>query len=325
MGGSHSNPTSNVEYDNTIVNKSDINVLNESVNKFVTNTIVKQAQNCSANITQLQEIDLSRLHVAGDFNFEGADQNQSSVITFGCVNLQKFQNNIATGILSEYATTLDSNFSTDAETQISATAEANAKNGLANFGSADANPHTDVKYRFNNETITNKNIRNLVQNTINNNLNMETVQKCVSKVIANQYITFAGSEFGGNVHIGPIKQTQASNIMLKCIQEGNSANNITNDIRSNLGIQVDEENGVHTRTRLDSHSKGDAENEGLGGLIKNMFDGLSGFFSGILGKFFSWPVIIACIVITLIVIVGGYFFLNSEGGKMVITEASKKM
>ena len=67
MGGSSSS-TVNQKYDTTIVNRSDINVLNKNINNFVADTVVNQASKCSASISQLQSVDLSDMKIAGDLD-----------------------------------------------------------------------------------------------------------------------------------------------------------------------------------------------------------------------------------------------------------------
>ncbi len=90
MGGSSSKSTTTNEYNTTIVNNSDLQLLNKNINNFVSNTVVNQAASCSSSITQLQNVNFSHIDSAGDFTVDGVTQNQKAALTFDCVQLSSF-------------------------------------------------------------------------------------------------------------------------------------------------------------------------------------------------------------------------------------------
>lgn len=307
MGSSGSKSKVNQKYETTIINRSDIDILNKSVNDFVTNTVVNQASKCSANITQLQTVDLSNMKIAGDLVIGEIDQKQTAAITFDCVQVSSFSNNIANGIMTQYVETMNNNMSIDTLDKIVASADSKVESGFLNTGGgggSSSNIKTDYKYTATNET--SKNIQNIIQNSITNNLNLDDLQECVASVKASQEVVAAGTEVGGNVNIGVIRQDQASTLLGKCVQQRNNANDITNQIINDLGLTIDETNSV--KKTMESESKATSKNEAKG-VFESLGDGIGGILGGfgdLFGGLISNQVALiassVCIVIIIIVI-----------------------
>lgn len=307
MGSSGSKSKVNQKYETTIINRSDIDILNKSVNDFVTNTVVNQASKCSANITQLQTVDLSNMKIAGDLVIGEIDQKQTAAITFDCVQVSSFSNNIANGIMTQYVETMNNNMSIDTLDKIVASADSKVESGFLNTGGgggSSSNIKTDYKYTATNET--SKNIQNIIQNSITNNLNLDDLQECVASVKASQEVVAAGTEVGGNVNIGVIRQDQASTLLGKCVQQRNNANDITNQIINDLGLTIDETNSV--KKTMESESKATSKNEAKG-VFESLGDGIGGILGGfgdLFGGLMSNQVALiassVCIVIIIIVI-----------------------
>lgn len=307
MGSSGSKSKVKQTYDTTIINRSDIDILNKTVNDFVTNTVVNQASKCSANITQLQTVDLSNMKIAGDLVIGEIDQKQTAAITFDCVQVSSFANNIANGIMTQYVEAMNNNMSIETLDKIMANADSKVESGFLNTGGgggSSSNIKTDYKYTATNET--SKNIQNIIQNSITNNLNLDDLQECVASVKASQEIVAAGTEVGGNVNIGVIRQDQASTLLGKCVQQRNNSNDITNQIISDLGLTIDETNSV--KKTMESESKATSKNEAKG-VFESLGDGIGGILGGfgdLFGGLMSNQVALiassVCIVIIIVVI-----------------------
>lgn len=307
MGNSGSKSKVKQIYETNIVNKSDIDILNKSINDFVTNTVVNQASKCSANITQLQTVDLSNMKVAGDFNIGEIDQKQTAAITFDCVQVSSFSNTLANGIMTQYVEAMKNNMSVDTLDKITTAADAKMESGFLNTGGGGGSSSkikTDYKYNMTNET--SKSIQNIIQNSITNNLDLDDLQECVASIKSSQEVITAGTEVGGNVNIGVIRQDQAATLLGKCVQQRNNANDITNQIVNDLGLTIDETNSVKKTTETDT--KATAKNEAKG-VFESLGDGIGGVFGGI-GNLFgglmsNQTALIAssiCVVIIIIVI-----------------------
>lgn len=317
MGSSSSTSNATAKYDTTIVNKSDINVLNESVNNSVSNTVMSQAANCSANISQLQTVDLSNMDIKGDLNIGSIDQKQRAALTFDCVQISKFQNDILDKMVSEYGNALSTKFTTEAQAEISAAASAAAKDKFGSTGAAHSTSNSNIDYKFNQETIENKNIRNIVENSIKNNTSMESVQNCIANVKAAQVVTVAGTKVGKDVNIKAISQDQASTLVAECTQEASSGNKITNGILSELGIKVDDENTTKTITSIKSDARSESTNEGVGDAISGIIDSIGNVLSGLFFGLLSGPIAIAvvCLILCLCCCISSYFMFMSGGSQ----------
>lgn len=312
--GNTASSTNVQQYKSTIVNKDDISILNESINQSISNTIVNQAKNCSASISQLQDIDLAGTTVEGNFNLGPVNQTQSSALTFSCVTLSEFQNQLANNMLAKYSNSLSTAFSTEAETKLNAAAEAAATSGFAATGSTNTNSTNLTNYNYNEETDVNKNIQNVVKNVINNNLNISDMQSCISNIKGDQSVNLSGMTVHGNMTIQAINQTQASSLASECVLKSNNANNASTAIANALGITVNDENSIKKTTAISSTAAAESVNRGV---FESLGAGLSTAFQGfgsMLGSIFGSPVILlVCCVGIVIALCAAYYFLMGGG------------
>jgi hypothetical protein len=304
--GAKSSSTVNQTYDSNIVNKSDIDILNKNVNNFVADTVVSQAKKCSASITQLQEVDISNNEVLGDIVIGPISQNQSSAMTFDCVQLASFSNNIANGVMSSYDNALQSSFSTSALAQMTASAAAAAKGSFGSTGQTSSNSNVNSKYNFNSTTDMNQTLKNVVETSIQNNLNMDDVQTCIAQVQNSQKVGIVGNK-GKSLTVGAITQTQAATIMAECVQESNNSNKITTDIATALGVTVVSEGATTTQTSMAASAEASAVNsgffEGVAGVISSIGTAISAVFGGILSGYAASGISSLCICCCIIIII----------------------
>jgi hypothetical protein len=322
MGGSSSSSTTNDKYSTTYINSTDTKLLNESVNNFVAETVVKQAQSCGGSISNNQTISVSGAKSDGGFNFDGADQNQSSNLNFSCVQVSTFKNDIANGVLTKYLDAINGSFNTTALDKMSAAATAASKNGFGSVsGASKSDTTTNTDYSFTSNNTTNTDISNVVENAIQNNLSMESISNCISDVKNSQTIALSNLDFKKDITIGKLTQTQAATLVSKCLQESGSANAITNAIATDLGVTQTTSNVQTKSTTIDSKGSSIAENQGVGSAIAEGLAGFSGLFSGIFSSMFgglSTPVMfsvggsVICIVCCLLVCVACYFLTPAD-------------
>ena len=299
MGGSSSSVSQT--YNTTVVNKSTLNSLNSNVNKFIANTTVSQAKECSANISQIQTIDFSNTKVAKNFNFAGANQSQSAALTFDCVQLSKVENQIANGVMSEYMTALESAYSTNAQAQMNATAGTSTNNQFGGFGGG-SDSSVNVNYQFTNITDTNRNIQNIMENVIDNNLKMEDIQSCISSTKQNQSILMTNMDIGGDVTIGVLNQDQAASVFSECVQSSNNAATMTNQIANAIGLKISDENAFTSNTTMESTATAETKNgglfQGIGEGIASVVSSVGDMLTGLLGVML-FPLISLCGVVCL--------------------------
>ena len=320
--GSSSSSTSNQKYNTNIVNITDTNILNKSVNNFTANTVVSKASECSASISQLQTVDLSGMKIGGDLNIGEVDQSQSSAMTFDCLQVDTFQNDIANGVMSSYMDSLKNGFSSDTLDKMDATAGASAKGSFGSTGQVNTKSNTNVDYNFNSKNETHTNIQKVVENAIQNNLSMESVKKCIAQVKSSQVVTAAGTEVTGSVNIGAIRQNQAATLMAECTQKQDDGNKITNAIAQELGVTIDNTNSVKKSTSISTSATAESVNNGAGEALGSVFAGIGSMFGNIFGGIFgaqfatmSAPSSFCCICCCMFLIilgVGGMMFASES-------------
>lgn len=336
MGGSSSksSSTSNQKYNTNIVNISDTQLFNKSVNNFTADTVVKKASECSANMSQLQSIDLSNMQIEGDLNIGEVDQSQDSALTFECVQVDSFKNDIANGVLTSYMDALKNNFSSDIVDKLEATASTNSKGSFGATGGTSSNSKANIDYNFNNISETRTNIQNVVENAIQNNLSVESVKNCVAQVKQNQKILLAGTQVSGNVNIGVLRQSQATTLMANCVQKTDDVNKITTVVAQELGVTIDNTNSVTKTTEIKTSSTAESVNEGVGdaakdvltgagNFVESVYEGATGLLTGTLGAFGDiLPSLIIFLCIILVLAIGGYMIYSEYGGKSLGSSGS---
>lgn len=323
MGGSSSKSTTTNKYDTTVVNNNDLKLLNESVNNFVSNTVVDQASQCSASITQLQNVNFSNINTTGDFTVDGVNQNQKSAITFDCVQLSAFQNDIANGVLTKYMNAIENSYNTSALANMTASAKTNSQDQFASTGTAKSSSNSNNDFKFNSTTNVNQDIENIVKNSITNNMSLSDLQSCMADVKNSQSINFSDIKTGGNFTVRALSQTQAADLYAKCVQEKNNGNKISNQIASNLGLTVSTEATTTSTAEMTSTSTAEALNVGAlqsaGQGIASVLTGFGSMWGNILGSLGfgnSTISLYCCIAIVVLAVIGGigYYMMNQENG-----------
>lgn len=325
--GSSSSSTTNQKYTTNIVNTTDTNILDKSVNNFVANTVTSQAAACSANISQLQTVDLSNMKIAGDLNIGEIDQSQKAAMTFDCVQVSSFKNDLANGVMSQYMGAIQNSFSSETLDKLTAQAGAAAKNSFGATGSSHSDSTTNTDYTFNSTNTTNTNIQHVVENAITNNMSMEDVKNCIAQIHNTQSVSVAGTSVGGSVNIGAIRQDQAATLMAECIQKTDNGNKITSSIASELGIVLDNSNKQTKSTELSSTATSESTNQGVGESLGAVFAGIGSMFGNIFGAALGmWvgPCLIVCIILCVISSIG-FCAMQMMGGSSVIREQVEDM
>lgn len=264
------------KYNTNIISKSDINIINESLQEFVVDVIIKDASMCSANISQIQIFDMSGTQIKGDLNLD-IDQTQANNINFDCIQVSKMQNNIANGLLDKILQSIDNNYDASTITNLDATANAKTTSGLLNLDLLNkTESNMNISYDYNQTNIHNKNITNIVRNSIVNNLHLESIQDCINNVKQTQSIDLRNIVVDGNAVVAA-KQNQVAELITKCIQNNNFVSDITNNIFSDLNVDIkdDIDIGTNVDTNIDvtteTDKKGpiDSINDGINTILTN--------------------------------------------------------
>jgi len=312
MGGSASSSNSFVSNTNIVTNDQ-LSMLNMNSNNFVASTVVDQAAKCSAGMNLTQTVDLSNMIVGGDLNYS-ADQSQDAAISFSCVQVSNFQSDIANGIMDKMVGALNSSYSTQALDKLAQTAKASGESQFGGTG-PDVSSTTNATYNFNQTTNINKDIKNVLQNSITNNLKLSDISDCISQVNLAQNTNFSGTRVGGNANIG-VKQSQAAKAVTDCVQKKGISTAITNQAVKDLGLTVSNTGTVKKETDVSQTSESEAKSvgvfqsigQGVGSILSGVGDLMSGLFTGpalIIGGIICIVLLLCCSISIAIYMMNG--------------------
>jgi len=315
MGSSSSSTTTN-KVSNTVINKSEIDILNKNLNNYVSNTTCEQAAICSSSMSQVQNVSFKDAKIKGNLNIGEIDQSQSANITFSCVQEQTLRTDIANGMVSEMLNSLKNNFTSSALSDMIASAEAKSQTQFASTGSSNSDSNSNNTTENYSETIINEKLQNIVENSVTNNLNMKSVSECMNSLSSDQNIDFSSVEVEGSVNIGVLNQSQATTAMQSCAQKQGIANSVTNAAATTLGIKIENESETKTDTTQSGSTSSSAKSVGVFQSIgEGIGDIFSGLFSGLCSG--SSTIIIIIIVVVLCLCCAAYAYSSGMlgGGK----------
>lgn len=263
MGGSQSKIT---QVDNkTIVNRTQIDTLNETINQTITNTLMKSASECGSSISQSQTIDVSGGTTKGDVVLEDVTQKQTATLNFSCIIKTEINNKIADNMSTEYLNILKQNFTADVLTKMDTTAKTVADTGFG--ATSDSKTNVFNFSNMNNINETYQNIRNVVNNTIENNFKTDILSTCQSYVNNSQVISVANRDVDGNIKIGNITQEQVADVIIKAVLETKITNDTTTALITKLGVTVDETSTTKNQTDLKTDVTTENTSSGLDDVI----------------------------------------------------------
>jgi hypothetical protein len=301
MGSTQS--TNNQVSNTNIITNDTLKMVNENLNNFTANTVISQASNCSAGLNQNQTFNMSGTKIAKDLNIGSIDQNQKASLTFDCVQLSNFQGEIANGILDRLTSELKSNYGAEALGKMAAEAAAKSKSGFASTA-GDTTTTNNTAFNFNSITNIDKDIKNVMENNITNNLNLNSLQECISMVSSSQNIDLSDMDIGKSAIIGSVSQDQAADTMSKCVQQQGVVNSVTNNIAKDLGMEISNASTVKSSVEMKSTGNTESENSGvfesLGGAISGILKSVGDVLNGLLGGLLKGPMIIVAAIVLII-------------------------
>lgn len=298
--GAGSSSQATAKYDTTVVDENYFKSLSKNINTFTANTIMEVASKQSASISQLQKIDLQFGNVEGDLVVGDVSQKQTANLTFDAVNVNNFSNQLANGILDKMTNALKNDFTAKAMAQIEANAEAKSKTGFLSIPQA-TNSSTNVDFKYDQKNIVSRDISNILENSITNNLTMKSLNECISRVQQQQKYSLVADNVKGNVKIGAITQEMASSSLTKCINQTDMGGNIVNQVAKDLGITSTSTSSTDLTTKMSAEAKSEQVATGLfedlGNMFSNIFGGIFGAYAKIAG-IISVISIIGCIALS---------------------------
>jgi hypothetical protein len=321
MGGSSSKASVKVENDVTVVDRQTVNLLNQSMNQLITNNMIKQAATCSGGAFSLQDIVLEDLVSEGDINI-GVNQKAKVLLNFSCVNASEIKDTVSASMINDMMAQLQSSSTQEAINKMAAAASTESNSGFGSLVSAPANSdtNTEMTNRYNALSEKTKNITNSISNSIVKNFSVDDVKNCISSVTAQQKVRVKGAKARGNIN-AVITQDSAVEAITSCLNQSGIASNVVNNALTKLGVQVKDEASQVSLSDISGTAAAIAKVSGLDDVVTSIFSGFTGIFTGILGMFTGNPMsLISSVIVILIIVVGGYFYLNSPAGQKIVDE-----
>jgi hypothetical protein len=299
MGGSSSKSSVTQNISNLQISKTDMNLLNQSINEFVSTNITKAASSCAASSAQTDTTEIGDIVAkgAGSEVKIGVESDQKTNITLQCLQQSLQQTNINNNIATAIVQQLTKNIGQDAMTKLVSDAESKAKQGMGGIGFSSSNSKINTNVTNTNLAYTNVKLENLVKNTVQNKTENKNIQECGTKISQNlsKKIGNIIALEGAKVEV-QFTNKQVIESIAKCQQLNSQVSDITSSIANSLGFTVTEETKQKTDTASEAKSKSTAETEGVGGM-------LGALFAALMGPYALSAIGICCCIISVIVVI----------------------
>jgi hypothetical protein len=300
MGASTSTLNNNMK--NFTVNKSVLDVLNQQVNEYVSNSVTTAASKCSASSSTYNETKFGNIKVTGSGNSAkiGVETQQDSQLSFQCIQQSIQETNIGNNIAQSIMNNLNQSVSADIMNKIVSAADASMEQGV--FANPFASGSSEVNVNLSNIQITdtNRKLSNLIKNSVANNVKTQDIKSCflsVSQGISNQIgdVEIVGQENSLELYIS---SKQLSKSFANCSQLTQQTSAVINAIASQLGLKVIDDTKTKTSTESESTASTKVKATGLDGLLDSLLALLSVPF--IIGACAILCLCICCIIILFI-------------------------
>ena len=299
MGGSSSKSTVTQNINNLQISRTDMNLLNQSINEFVSTNITKAASSCAASSAQTDKTKIGNIVAkgAGSEVKIGVESDQKTNITLKCLQQSLQQTNINNNIATAIVQQLTKNIGQDAMTKLVSDSESKAKQGFGGIGMSESNSKINTNVTNTNLNYTNVKLENLVKNTVQNKTENKNIQECGTKISQNlsKEIGDIVALDGGKIEV-QFTNKQVIESIATCQQLNSQVSDITSSIANSLGFTVTEETKQKTSTESEGKSKSTAETEGIGGMLGSLL-------AALMGPYALSSIGICCCIISVIVVI----------------------
>lgn len=295
--------------DQTFITENYVKSVSENINKQISNTIIKDAKSCTANINNNQAITIKGMSTKGNFNFTG-NQKQVAALTFSCVQSSIVRNNVGSEIIATLTNGIGSKVNNTALSELTAKAEQAAETGFASTGGVNQEQKITNTNKFKSETKNIQDIENLVQNIVENNFSSDTISNCISQVNNNQSISLEEITVGGDAIIA-IDQDQAATVVSSCIQENNVGSGIMNAATAAFDVKVINSTSAESSQSASATATQTSKQQGFFDGVAGVIGAVGSIFGSLLG-FMALPYILAGIVFLVFVLCLGSYCLKSS-------------
>jgi polyisoprenoid-binding protein YceI len=285
--GSTAKSSSKVENDTLVVNETEMNFLNETVNETAVSMTVDAASSCSQNTDVKQEISLEDLNIEGDLSLIGITQKVVLDVNFSCINKTQVHADIVNDMTSKVMSALDATNNTELQNSITAQLAAKSENGGFQIGAGGSTSvsESDIK---NNTQIYNSNkanVQNIVKNKVQQTFDANMYSECVNNVSSSQVIGLKRIKVRGNVTLKDITQEAVISTFAECINEQSFGNKIVQAIAQDAGLKLETKADNKAENKSDVKAESTSIQTGMGPDLAS--SAMSGAFSVVSGLMLS--------------------------------------
>lgn len=263
MGGSSSKSTIRQTENIVMINKNYFEQSNQVLNQLITNHMTSAAQSCQSFSVQNVSGDIILGDVSGTIR-DSYNVSQETHVNLECIQEQEIIRDIQEEIIKDIMTELQSNVDQDILSNMNAAASTKAESGGFTLpwsgSSADSNVEQTRNYTYQNEDY--KYLENIVANTVVQNFNEDSVQKCTNSVIQN----VPGDRVVGNVSgeiINAFNIDQSSKVVVECLNSQKVGLNIVTNIRDKLYSRGEWEWDQSVDTGSDATAEAESKKKGI--------------------------------------------------------------
>ena len=264
-GPSQSRATSETNVTNIVVNKTDMDFFNQTINTSITEKSTKSASSCASSTGVKQEISLKDIIVGGNLVINGLDQTAELDVNFSCVNkvslLSDIQSDMITKMMNQVDSITDTSLQSDIKNSLAASAESSGFQVGSGGTSSDVDSVTNINNNTTNET--NVKVKNIVENTVKNVFNEEALSECLSRVNTNQIIGLKRIEVDGDLTLNDITQRAVVSILANCVSEQNFGTSIITSLAQQAGMTFETINTSSSDTKATTDLSASSKQTGI--------------------------------------------------------------
>lgn len=214
--------------DKLIINKSDVNRIDQTLNSHIIDTAIRHSHNCSSALNSNQNIELIGLKSGGDIDVTNTNK-QVSVLDFSCVSNNSVYTESSDKMLREIMNSLpalEQTVQTRIESQSNYLTESGSIQGLAELIREET--EHDIKSTT---------FERIVKNTIRTKFHVEQISNCIIKVTNSQTVQARNIQSGELIRV-VIEQEQGINAVANCVSNQNIGNPITTELLNLFQVEV---------------------------------------------------------------------------------------
>lgn len=292
--------------DNTmIINQSQIDMLNQTLNESIANVIVNTAQTCSQGGSSSQIIEVGDIYAGGDLEIEFG-QDQQVTLNFSCTQKNEVHASMSQQLFSDIYNNLKKSNTTKTMTDLDAAAKNALTSGTFAWGpSSKSSAVTETNYQQ--VDIKNYNLQNVIQNVVSNNFTKNDVSTCVNTIIGSQVIKTDNIYGDGNVTI-KANQKQEIAALAECQQFSSTSVDMTSILSTALGVEIIDDTDTERESSGSGSSDNKSEYTGLFQDLGEMFNDVLTGLGDVLGSLLI-PSLIILGIICIVIIISSFVLL----------------